>query len=67
MSNGERGELILHVFIQDTCIYIQESQNLKKFQLCLQFSKAHFPLVFIKTSNYLCIEWMTSVPLKSYM
>ena len=32
MSNGERGELILHVFIQDTCVYIQESQNLKKFQ-----------------------------------
>ena len=30
MSNGMRGELILHVFIQDTCVYIQESQNFKK-------------------------------------
>ena len=32
MSNGVRGELILHVFIQDTCVHIQELQNLKKFQ-----------------------------------
>ena len=30
MSTGARGEFILHVFIQDTCLYIQESQNLKK-------------------------------------
>ena len=31
MSNGAMGELDLHVFIQDICVCIQESQNFKKF------------------------------------
>ena len=29
MSNGARGELILLVFIQNTCVYIQESTEFK--------------------------------------
>ena len=33
MSTGARGELILHIqYLSKILVYIQESQNLKKFQ-----------------------------------